>query len=263
MPGLARRASLRSAGRGPPSKREESKIITCRGIAFDLFHTLTGLETESATLQPTCELLGVSRQVWNETLLEKSRWRLCGAERDPLAIIRTLAHSIDPRIPERRIAEAARVRSDRFRRSLLRIDHDIIRTLERLRSAGLKLGLISNADAAEIAAWSESPLARCFDTALFSCEVGHVKPEAEIYLEFLERLDLAAGECLFIGDGGSSELQGAKAVGMRPVLMSGTIATLWPDALAQRRSIADHEITAIPEILDLLDLPRGSHVRSC
>jgi putative hydrolase of the HAD superfamily len=187
-------------------------------------------------------------------LIEKSRWRLSGEERDPVKIVRTLAHTIDPTIPEERIAEAARVRIRRFRDALLCVPGENRQALERLTSAGVKLGLISNADAVEIAAWPECPLAGCFDAEVFSCDVGYVKPEAEIYLECLERIGLEARDCLFVGDGGSNELEGARAVGMRPVFMSGVVSDLWPEETSARRAAADHEIRAVSETLDLIGL---------
>ena len=54
-----------------------------RGVIFDLFHTLTGRETEATDLPATCDLLGVTRTAWNEALLERSRWRLAGGSPAP------------------------------------------------------------------------------------------------------------------------------------------------------------------------------------
>jgi FMN phosphatase YigB (HAD superfamily) len=43
-----------------------------------------------------------------------------------------------------------------------------------------------------------------FDAELFSCEVGMVKPEAAIFRECLDRMGLAASECIYVGDGGGA-----------------------------------------------------------
>ncbi len=53
--------------------------------------------------------------------------------------------------------------------------------LRALKSQGHKLGLISNADTLEMAAWDSAPIALLFDSAVFSCAVGSAKPESEIY----------------------------------------------------------------------------------
>ncbi len=51
-------------------------------------------------------------------------------------------------------------------------------------------------------------------------ETAHAakKPAASIYDEALRRLGVSAAETLFVGDGGSNELSGASAVGMKAVL---------------------------------------------
>jgi putative hydrolase of the HAD superfamily len=226
-------------------------------VVFDLFHTLTGLESRSSPLPATSALLGVARRDWNRALLEKSRWRLTGKERDALKIVRALAHMIDPGIPEAKIRTATETRIQRFRDSVCRIPRETVDTLVRLRSAGFRLGLISNADVSEVAAWSQSPLCGLFDAEVFSCYAGCVKPEPEIYLQCLKALVLKPADCLFVGDGGSGELEGAREVGMQPVFVSGIIAELWPEKIAARRAIVDHEIRTIREILDLVGLPGG------
>jgi putative hydrolase of the HAD superfamily len=186
--------------------------------------------------------------------MNRSRWRLAGEERDPHTILRMLAHDVDPSIPELRIREALRVRIQRFQDCLNRVPDENIQTLSTLRAAGLRLGLISNADAMEVAAWSESPLAGLFDAEVFSCLAGCVKPEPAIFHHCLREMDLAPEECLFAGDGGSDELLGAKRVGMPTVFVSGVIAELWPERVPQRLAICDYHVERIPQILGLFGL---------
>ena len=57
---------------------------------------------------------------------------------------------------------------------------------------------------------------------------------------------------MFVGDGSSDELVGAKSVGMTTVLVSGVIQELWPDKIAARAAIADHHVVWVPEILGLV-----------
>ena len=114
--------------------------------------------------------------------------------------------------------------------------------LRRLRKAGLKLALLSNADVQDVAAYAGSPLAGLFDVEVFSCDVGCAKPEAQIYHACLQALGLGASDCIFVGDGDSDELAGAKAVGLRTVFVSGVIAELWPERIAPRLGVADHHV---------------------
>ena len=203
----------------------------------------------------TSSVLGVDRRAWNNALLTLSRWRLVGEERDPLTIIRALARQIDTSIPEATIRAATDVRIERFRQALMRIPDQNLAALKQLRAAGYRLGLISNADSMEVAAWKQCPAAQLFDVAIFSCDVGLVKPEPEIYQLCLELLGLDAGECLFVGDGGSDELQGAKSVGMPVAFVHGIIDDLWPDRVAShsaRREVANYTVRFIPELLNVL-----------
>lgn len=223
-----------------------------RGVIFDLFQTLTGLESERSDLPATSEVLGVDRGAWDQILTLRSRWRLAGGERDPYRIVRRMAHEIDPTIADERIREAAEMRVSRFRHSLMSVPKANVEALKQLREDGLRLGLISNADTMEIAAWTDCPLAGLFDVEVFSCEVGLVKPEPAIYRRCLEALALEAGECLFVGDGGSNELLGARQAGLRTVFVSGVIAGFWPERIPQRLGTTDHHIEWLPQILDLL-----------
>lgn len=53
--------------------------------------------------------------------------------------------------------------------------------------------------------------------ACLSCELGVKKPQKEIFQICLAKLRLFAEECLYVGDGGSHELDKAKELGMRAV----------------------------------------------
>ena len=220
---------------------------------FDLFHTLTGKESEWSELPWTADVLGIDRKRWNELLVVHSRWRLAGEELDPFVILSTLARQADPAISEEIIRDALRVRIQRFEDCLSRVPGENVETLRRLRDDGYRIGLISNADAMEYAAWVKSPLAGLFDAAVFSCEAGCVKPEREIYEKCIELLGVAAGECLFVGDGGSNELIGAREAGMTTVFLSGVMAELWPERIPERMRASDHHLESIPEVYSLLE----------
>jgi len=108
---------------------------------------------------------------------------------------------------------------------------------------------VSNADAMEIRGWGDSPAAGCFDATIFSCEVGYVKPEPQIYRICLERLGVSAGEAVFVGDGGSNELPGARAVGLATVMMAGVLREHWPERVEGRAREADFRIDRLAELL--------------
>jgi putative hydrolase of the HAD superfamily len=222
-----------------------------KAVIFDLFHTLTGLESEWSDLPITSEVLGFDRRAWDDALTVHSQWRVVGEVRDPYEILRRLALQVDPKVSDDLVRKALKIRIARFRDALARIPAENIEVVRTLRRAGMRVGLISNADTIEVASWSSCPAAGVFDAELFSCEVGMAKPQPEIYRKCLEMLDVAPEEAMFVGDGGSNELAGAKEVGLKTVFISGVIQNLWPERIPQRCAIADHHIVHLPEILGI------------
>ena len=92
---------------------------------------------------------------------------------------------------------------------------DILPMLDVLRARGLQVGLVTNCQSDEEAAIRDSGLMECFDVPVFSFSAGVMKPDPAIFRLCLEGLHLSPAECLYVGDGGSRELQAASALGMR------------------------------------------------
>lgn len=97
------------------------------------------------------------------------------------------------------------------------IDESVLQMLSALKQQGLKLCLCSNCSSDEAEGLSASPLLPHFDAILLSYQVNLAKPDKEIYLHCAKALSVLPEECLFVGDGGSKELWGAKAAGMHPL----------------------------------------------
>jgi len=225
-------------------------ISSKKALLFDLFHTLTPLEPTWKTAPSTSGMLGVSREDWNRQLLECSRERLVGKMTDPLKIIRDLAHAIDPTISEDTIVRTTENRINQFAKSLINIPQVNVDVLTELKRSGKKLALISNADVMEAQGWGQSPIAKLFHETLFSCHVGWAKPEPEIYNLCMQQLGLAPDECIFVGDGGSNEHEGARACGITTVMVTGIIKELWPNKVEGRMTQADYVIENLSELLD-------------
>jgi putative hydrolase of the HAD superfamily len=94
------------------------------------------------------------------------------------------------------------------------VEPDVLAAVEALRERGLRLALITNSFAEDVAGWDSSPLHPFFDVALFSCVAGLAKPDARIYLLACRNLDIAPAHTLFIGDGADDELAGARRAGV-------------------------------------------------
>ncbi len=219
-----------------------------RAVLFDLFHTLICLRPGGARGEPTWKALGLDKKAWERSFFTDHDGRATGSVRDPVESIRLVAHRIDPAIPIDRIRAAAEQRQRRFHDAFLNVDAGVLRGLARLRDAGIRMGLVSNASWEEVGHWEDSPLSAFFDEAAFSCAVGIAKPDAGIYEHVLERMELSAADAWFVGDGGSDEHRGARAVGLRPVLVCHLLRSVWPEYLESRAAHADLVVEDIEDV---------------
>lgn len=94
---------------------------------------------------------------------------------------------------------------------------EIIPMLTKLKDKGILIGLITNCFSEEVGVIRKSVLFPYFDAAYFSYEQGIQKPDEEIFRRCIEALSVKAEECLYVGDGGSNELEAAKKIGMTAV----------------------------------------------
>lgn len=227
--------------------------LMIRAVCFDLFHTLIDVGRSPGTPgRYTADILGLDREDWNDACFSAAH-DICQPT-DYREVVRQLAHSLDPSIPLSLVDEAAEERKARFDYTLCNIEPGVIDTLQRLRERGFRLALISNASSGEVVAWPQSPLAGCFDSAVFSCHCGHAKPDAGIYQHALQQLGVAAAEAAFVGDGGSNEHVGASALGMHSILLTHYVSErLDANVLARRRAQARYAISDLSELLPLLD----------
>ncbi len=115
------------------------------------------------------------------------------------------------------VDEAATIRTGEVIRSLNAVKQETLAVLERLTAASVRLGLLSNASVEVPQFWPASPLAPFFPDPVFSCSVGLMKPQPDIYRLTCARLGLKPSDCVFVGDGGDDEIVGASAVGMPAV----------------------------------------------
>ena len=95
------------------------------------------------------------------------------------------------------------------------LHEEIIPMLQALKEQGIKIGLISNCFSEEAKLIRESILFSFFDAAMLSYEQGVKKPDEEIYKRCMKELQVEPKECLYIGDGGSHELEAANGLGLR------------------------------------------------
>lgn len=187
-------------------------------IFFDLFFTL--ITPKYNDLRNEHDVLGVLQSEWEKyaedyELYEK---RARGNEKNPQKIIESIIEKMGICVSESEKEEILRLRQERYNKSLIEVDSIILDVISDLKKNDKKLCLISNADIIDVMSWHKSPLYNLFDDAIFSYEVGYLKPQPEIYEIALKRMNTSPKKCIFIGDGGSDELKGAKQLGIKTIL---------------------------------------------
>ena len=219
-----------------------------KAIYFDLFYTL---------IIPTYEkeinefsILNLSTDEWekyaeNEMLY---RERALGLVKTETEIIDKIIALVPYKVSATQKEKVLYAREDRMRNALQNVPKEILDILQALKSRDIKIGLISNADIIDCKYWSQSLLFRYFDDAVFSCNVGLLKPDKQIYELAMQRLNVFPEQCLFVGDGGSNELYGAKSAGMGTVFSE----MLETKSIEQRETIMKHADYHIKHINELL-----------
>ena len=151
--------------------------------------------------------------------------------------------------PAARGALVAQLRADHRARNLWRVPLEGAReTLAALRSAGVRTGVVSNADGRAERLLVEAGLAGELEVIVDSHCEGVEKPDPEIFRRALLRLAADAAEAAYVGDILSIDVAGSRAAGLRPILMDATGG--YPDAPCER-------IARLPELLALPGIVRG------
>jgi putative hydrolase of the HAD superfamily len=94
---------------------------------------------------------------------------------------------------------------------------DALPALEELRRHRLKIGLVSNGqrDLEEFVAHHALDV----DVTVGSRAHGRIKPDPSIFVAALEALEVGAEEAAMVGDSYEDDIEGARALGMRAVLL--------------------------------------------
>ena len=96
---------------------------------------------------------------------------------------------------------------------------DVVPALRRLKEEGLILGVLSNLHRDMGSMVRALKLESYLDFCITSREVGAEKPHPPIFLAALDRAGVNPGEAAHVGDQYHSDVQGARAVGITPLLL--------------------------------------------
>jgi HAD superfamily hydrolase (TIGR01662 family) len=94
---------------------------------------------------------------------------------------------------------------------------DVADALAGLRTAGLRIGLVSNSarDVREFAQHHGLDVG----AGISSFHHGHTKPHASIFRAVLDLLEVEPSEAVMVGDTIADDIEGARALGMRAILL--------------------------------------------
>jgi HAD superfamily hydrolase (TIGR01509 family) len=131
---------------------------------------------------------------------------------------------------------------------------DVLPTLRALRGRGCLLGLISNTHRSLEAFQSHFELDGLISAAVASRDHGYNKPHPSIFRTALRLLAVAPEEAMMVGDSYAHDIEGARAVGMRAVLLRrsarGPIGSVALDGVAEDTVPV---ISTLSELSGLLD----------
>src|SRR5262245_24567726 len=102
---------------------------------------------------------------------------------------------------------------------------ELVACIDRLRTSGLRLGLLSNFSADLLTMLAQQDLLRRFDALAISAEIGIMKPDATAYQAVLAMLQMEAHTCVFIDDV-PANVAAAQAVGLHGIVFEDNPSSL-------------------------------------
>jgi HAD superfamily hydrolase (TIGR01549 family) len=123
---------------------------------------------------------------------------------------------------------------------------DVAPVLTELAAQGFVLGVISNSHRSLDAFKTHFRLDALIGTTVSSAEHGFMKPHRSIFEAALQQAGVTAAEAVMVGDSLKADIEGARAAGMRGILLRRSGET--PASLAPDISL----ITSLHELRDVL-----------
>lgn len=227
-------------------------------IIFDLFGTLVDNFTEEpyhACLAEMADVLRVDAgqfiALWTDPKLIDTR--MSGISSTFADYLMLISEHCAVEFSPVQIAEIRHIRTA-FSRYSLTPREGTIAVLHDLRERGYGIGLIANCTWEVPELWGETQFASLFDKPIFSCVAGMVKPDPRIYYLACNNLGVTPERSLFIGDGSSHELAGARQVGMDAILICAPHERHFVMLRPEPSQWTGPVISRVEEVLTYLDL---------
>ena len=119
--------------------------------------------------------------------------------------------------------------------------------LAALRALGSPLGIVSNFDSRVLRILEGLDLARWFESVTLSSQVGATKPDRAIFARALAHHGVDAARALHVGDSPAEDCEGARAAGLRAVLIDRS-----------GRHASRPDLVRVDSLLQLAGIVRGT-----
>ena len=222
-----------------------------KAVLFDMYGTLLFEEGgPELRYREMARIAGLDIELFTEARDRSMRDTMIGAIPDGVERAHIILRDMGFDPTEQQAADLARAEEE-ARIPAVHLYPATIPTLRALRKAGYRLGLISDCTYLWRPVLTRLGLDSRFDAITLSCEAGLTKPDPNMYLGTCDLLGVNPDECVFVGDGGSDELQGARALNIVAVLIDQE----W--GVSRRSEHDDHDfcIHSLGELLNLLPPP--------
>lgn len=187
-------------------------------VLFDLYDTLVHASPGGSFYRAVPAELGVSHECWLACYRALGQAAMLGQVPDMTT--RVCLACRDAGQPRDRDLVAAVVRAQMpALYAGIAPDPQALAALDDLGAAGVRLAIVSNAASHSERLLDIFGLRAKVSVTVMSWSLGVLKPDPRIYRAALDALDAIPAETVFIGDGRDSELQGARRLGLRTVLI--------------------------------------------
>jgi putative hydrolase of the HAD superfamily len=220
-------------------------------VVFDLFGTLVpnfDLDRFWARIDRIADVLGAPRAGFRAEWRASFKQRMQGTLPDGAEMFVPLLRDLGVGIDEAALREANRLRRA-FVASELVPKEGAQECLAELRRRGYRLALATDCSSETPAHLDRTALGEFFAVRAVSAHLGVTKPHPAIYEHVLSRLGVAGERCVYVGDGNSEELPGAKRHGMTTVWIDNGDAQTWKDRFVPE---ADHTVRDLREVPELV-----------
>jgi putative hydrolase of the HAD superfamily len=226
-----------------------------KALLFDLYDTLAHIDIDRY-LAIKAEMAAILRLPADAFLNVWKRYTSISSLGEVLTIEERIARILrDLNVrPETEAIRDAALLEYKLQTEQVHLSNNVAEVLNCHRDRGIKLGLVTNAPSYMRSIPSILGIENCFDTVVFSFELGVLKPDPRIYLAACNNLELKPFECVFIGDGNDRELDGARRLGMISVIIGNGRSEILRSEQSQAYDYRIEKIEGLEEILNKIRL---------